>query len=80
MAGTTDRLVGQVREVAPLHDAREYDTVVAAGEQVTAGLLALALEPTTAPAAQAAGAASFRASSRADSQASIDRLTGSPQW
>ena len=44
MAGTTDRLVGWCREAAPLHDAREYDAVVASGEQVTAGLLAIVLE------------------------------------
>ena len=44
MAGTTNRLVGWCREAAPLHDAREYDAVVASGEQVTAGLLAIALE------------------------------------
>src|SRR5450631_4225283 len=44
MAGTTDRLVAWCREAAPLHDAREYDAVVATGEQVTAGLLALVLE------------------------------------
>ena len=44
MAGTTDQLVSWVRAAAPLHDAREYDTVAAVGEQVTAGLLALALQ------------------------------------
>ena len=44
MAGVTDRLVSWVRAAAPLHDAREYDTVAASGEQVTAGLLALALQ------------------------------------
>ncbi|MHA1553431.1 MAG: aspartate kinase [Alphaproteobacteria bacterium] len=44
MAGTTNQLVGWTREISPLHDAREYDTVVAAGEQVTAGLLAIALQ------------------------------------
>ena len=44
MAGTTDQLVAWVRAAAPLHDAREYDTVAAAGEQITAGLLALALQ------------------------------------
>ena len=44
MAGTTDQLVTWVRAAAPLHDAREYDTVAAAGEQITAGLLALALQ------------------------------------
>ena len=44
MAGTTDQLVSWVRAAAALHDAREYDTVAAAGEQITAGLLALALQ------------------------------------
>jgi aspartate kinase len=44
MAGTTNQLVDWTREIAPLHDAREYDTVVAAGEQITCGLVALALQ------------------------------------
>ncbi len=44
MAGTTNQLVEWCRQAAPLHDAREYDAVVASGEQVTAGLLAIALE------------------------------------
>ena len=43
MAGETNKLVGWTRELSPLHDAREYDVVVAAGEQITAGLLAVAL-------------------------------------
>jgi aspartate kinase len=44
MAGETDRLVGFCREASPLHDPREYDVVVAAGEQITSGLLAIALQ------------------------------------
>ena len=44
MAGVTDRLVGWTRETSRLHDAQEYDVVVSSGEQVTAGLLALALQ------------------------------------
>ncbi len=44
MAGTTNQLVGWVRETALLHDAREYDAIVASGENVTAGLLAIALQ------------------------------------
>jgi aspartate kinase len=44
MAGTTNQLVDWVDETSRLHDAREYDVVVASGEQVTAGLLALALQ------------------------------------
>jgi len=43
MAGETDRLVGFTREASPLADRAEYDVVVASGEQVTAGLLAIAL-------------------------------------
>src|SRR6201988_3449029 len=44
MAGRPNELVAWAREAAPLHDAREYDAVVASGEQVTAGLLAIMLE------------------------------------
>jgi len=44
MSGETNKLVGFCRDIAPLHDAREYDAVVASGEQVTAGLLAIALQ------------------------------------
>ncbi len=44
MAGATNRLVGWCQALAPLHDAREYDAVVATGEQVTTGLLAIALQ------------------------------------
>ncbi|MCG6857113.1 MAG: aspartate kinase [Salaquimonas sp.] len=44
MAGKTNELVSWTREASPMHDAREYDTVVAAGEQITSGLLAIALQ------------------------------------
>jgi aspartate kinase len=44
MAGTTNELVSWCQQAAPLHDAREYDAVVASGEQVTSGLLAMTLE------------------------------------
>ena len=44
MAGTTNQLVGWCQALSPLHDAREYDSVVATGEQVTSGLLAIALQ------------------------------------
>jgi aspartate kinase len=43
MAGATNQLVGWCQALSPLHDAREYDTVLATGEQVTTGLLAIAL-------------------------------------
>ena len=50
MAGETNKLVAWARELSPLHDSREDDTVVSAGEQVTAGLLAIALQHIGVPA------------------------------
>ena len=44
MSGKTNELVGWCAEAAPLHDAREYDAVVASGELVTAGLMAIVLQ------------------------------------
>ena len=44
MRGETDRLVGFCKEASPLYDAAEYDVVVASGEQVTSGLLAMTLK------------------------------------
>jgi len=44
MAGETDRLIQFCREAASLYDPREYDVVVASGEQVTSGLLAITLQ------------------------------------
>lgn len=44
MAGVTNQLVGYVDAISKLHDTREYDVVVSSGEQVTAGLMALALQ------------------------------------
>lgn len=50
MAGTTDQLTKWVEELSPMHDAREYATVVSAGEQITSGLLAIALQDIGIPA------------------------------
>src|SRR5690242_21091174 len=44
MAGKTNELVAWCTDASPMHDAREYDAVVASGEQVTSGLLAIALQ------------------------------------
>lgn len=44
MAGVTNQLVGYVHETSKIYDAREYDSIVASGEQVTAGLMALRLQ------------------------------------
>ncbi|MCC5979932.1 MAG: aspartate kinase [Salinarimonas sp.] len=50
MAGKTNELVGWCREASMIHDAREYDAVVASGEQVTSGLLAIVLQSMGIPA------------------------------
>jgi aspartate kinase len=44
MAGTTNQLVEWCQRIAAQHDGCEYDTVVATGEQITSGLLAIALQ------------------------------------
>jgi aspartate kinase len=44
MSGVTNQLVEWCKQMAPLHDQKEYDTVVATGEQVTVGLLAIGLQ------------------------------------
>jgi len=44
MSGVTNYLVELCRELNELHDPKEYDAVVATGEQVTAGLLTIALQ------------------------------------
>ena len=44
MAGVTNQLVAYVDETAKISDLREYDVVVSAGEQVTAGLMSIALQ------------------------------------
>lgn len=44
MAGETNRLVGFCEDASPLYDPAEYDVVVASGEQVTSGLLAMTLK------------------------------------
>ncbi len=44
MSGKTNELVSWCSDASPMHDAREYDAVVASGEQITSGLLAIALQ------------------------------------
>ncbi|MBF0436113.1 MAG: aspartate kinase [Magnetococcales bacterium] len=44
MSGETNRLVALVEALTPSYNKREYDVVVAAGEQVSIGLLAIAIE------------------------------------
>ncbi|MGH1377697.1 MAG: aspartate kinase [Alphaproteobacteria bacterium] len=44
MSGITNKLVSYCGDISPMHDLREYDTVVSSGEQITAGLMAMALQ------------------------------------
>ncbi|HEY0901689.1 MAG TPA: aspartate kinase, partial [Micavibrio sp.] len=44
MSGVTNQLIEYCRDISPLHDAREYDAVVVNGENITSGLMALALQ------------------------------------
>ena len=55
MSGKTNELVGWVNESSKLYDAREYDAVVASGEQVTAGLMAVVLSEMGIPSRSFAG-------------------------
>ncbi len=57
MSGKTNELVEWCRDASPMHDAREYDAVVASGEQVTSGLLAIALQAHRHPGPLLAGLA-----------------------
>ncbi|MBP2291837.1 aspartate kinase [Azospirillum rugosum] len=50
MSGVTNQLVKYCNDIDKLHDAREYDAIVASGEQVTSGLLAIALQSRGIPA------------------------------
>ncbi|MBI08925.1 MAG: aspartate kinase [Rhodospirillaceae bacterium] len=50
MSGVTNDMVSKVNEISRLHDAREYDLVVASGEQVSCGLMAIALQELGVPA------------------------------
>ena len=50
MSGKTNELVGWVQDSSKIYDPREYDAVVASGEQVTSGLLALVLQEMGIPA------------------------------
>ncbi len=65
MAGETDRLVQLCKEAAALYDPREYDVVVASGEQVTSGLLAMTLQSMGAQRQQLSWAGSCRSAPRA---------------
>lgn len=74
MAGTTNQLVEWTRAISPMHDAREYDAVVAAGEQITAGLTAIALQELGVPARSWLGWQIPLRTDDAHSKARIERI------
>jgi aspartate kinase len=76
MAGKTNELVGWCREASIIHDAREYDAVVASGEQVTSGLLAIVLQSMGIPARSWQGWQIPIETSGAHGAARIQRIDG----
>ena len=76
MSGVTNQLVGWCQALAPLHDAREYDAVVATGEQVTSGLLAIALQEMGVDARSWAGWQIALHTDGAHGKARIERIDG----
>ncbi len=76
MSGVTNQLVGWCQALSPLHDAREYDAVVATGEQVTAGLVAIALQELGVEARSWQGWQIPLLTDGAHGRARIDRIDG----
>jgi len=76
MSGATNQLVKWCQELSPLHDAREYDTVVATGEQVTSGLTAIALQAIGVEARSWQGWQVPIVTDSAHGKARVDRIEG----
>ena len=76
MSGTTNQLVKWCTDLDPLHDPREYDVVVATGEQVTIGLLAIALQKLGVPARSWQGWQIPIRTDDAHSKARVDSIDG----
>ena len=77
MSGVTNQLVAWCQSLAPLHDAREYDAVVATGEQVTSGLTAIALQELGVDARSWAGWQIALRTDGSHGKARIDSIDGS---
>lgn len=75
MSGATNQLVAWTKEAAPIHDAREYDAVVASGEQVTAGLMAIVLSEMGIPSRSFSG---WQVPIETDDAHGAARITGIP--
>ena len=76
MSGTTNQLVKWCQDLSPLHDAREYDVVVATGEQVTVGLTAIALQAIGVEARSWQGWQVPIITDNAHGKARVDRIEG----
>ena len=76
MSGATNQLVKWCQDLSPLHDAREYDTVVATGEQVTIGLTAIALQAIGVEARSWQGWQVPILTNNAHGKARVDRIEG----
>jgi aspartate kinase len=76
MGKTTDGLVGLAAAVTPTPDPREMDMLLATGEQVTIGLLAMALQSLDCPACSLTGPQSGLYTDAAHTRARITRITG----
>ena len=76
MSGTTNHLVKLCNDLNPLHDTAEYDAVVATGEQVTTGLLAIALQSMGTPARSWQGWQIPILSDDAHGKARVDQIDG----
>nr|WP_244902290.1 aspartate kinase [Gluconobacter frateurii] len=76
MAGVTNQMVGYCAELDPLADPKEYDAVVASGEQVTSGLVAIALQALGVPARSFQGWQIPLVTDDAHGKASIDGVDG----
>ncbi|MBS7813088.1 aspartate kinase [Roseococcus pinisoli] len=76
MSGTTNQLVKWCQDLSPMHDAREYDVVVATGEQVTIGLLAIALQAIGVEARSWQGWQVPILTDNAHGKARVDRIVG----
>lgn len=76
MSGVTNALVKYCQDLSPLHDAREYDAVVATGENVTAGLTAIALQTIGVEARSFAGWQIPLVTDDAHGKARIDSIDG----
>ncbi len=77
MSGETNRLVSLINEINPQGSAREKDVILSTGEQVTIGLLSLALEAKGCAARSYTGTQARVMTDNAFSKARISEIDGS---